>query len=1059
MIRNGVKSHSQLWRSLFVVTIILGTTACIFLFVRFQAHGATVERPGAASSNVQIFAFPARSGKSTFNVVSLPETDYAGDVQKGSSIFAAWDGNSTAANYMNFAHTKQNSDTSDNFLMQFFNQNQCIVNPSGKSVPGNMLSEKFTATFVKPNITPASQSQTHKTIRAYDHFEVVWGNGRFTVTITRYWRSIKLPDGVSASSFSPNDYFIEQPLPSDVPSPTPVTKTLTYSGDFAPFATRITHGEPYDVDTFARPASVLIDDVKNKDFNYFDISTEANGENTSPSEVSCVLNADTTVAEKVEPCGCLNNNNIKACSDKTIPYVDLWPPVQFSFATGSQWAVKDINELQDALASYGEQFNNDGSVRLDVNTYGATNNNEYNLAAMILGFKTKSKDAYFSWCFNGKSQQGLVAGGEWIEETQASIATKDADSSGCCDLVTRTPEVDANNDGLDDVWQKKYGYILTGQEGYLLPANYDSDSSGSKATTGLPGDGYVADEFLDTNGQRIAVAPGSINARTKEKYVTGDGKFSAGEEYIWGTNPLQYDTDQDGFPDEADVVGVGQSKVDFVSNLQPRQFPGPQDAFGNDRYNVKVKVLGRIDQLRTQEDADSSGSAFPNVTRIAEQTRDIFAQDPGEMTVALASEPESPGIYDKLTVQASLVMGDRAGGNPIFFWYAKRIPGVKNNPGTGQPNGKTPFLQGEGIYKFEKTIHDICPDCQPGDELEITVDVSDVVRGSVATDVTTIAVGGTNSLQIFQDCNQDGTDDEVGSSTYCFGSNGVTKDIPVRVSASFLDLDPSQYYFQWRLNNVVQTSNCLPANATSATTPVRCSFGTSQMVFTPHDSQTEYPIELLVYRNDRADIPPSQFNPTPSAQVARLESTIQSGIPAVTIVFEPTSTRQDGGYQVGSTITARAKVDFLDPQPKRQLVADTSIPGTTGGTKALRYVWRNSSHQIIKVDEIPSIDGSTITLTSKDPSLAEIYVEVTSPDFVSKTNEDVHVVLNGKGLAYFVNGNSATSFVARLQVRLASVLSLVPRPLVQVLRVLSVLAFSGIIVVFFVSIPKRSQKK
>lgn len=1045
---------------IFTSIAVIGTVSLAFLYVRFQAQSATVSRPGVATSNTQIFAFPARSGKSTFDIVSLPETNYQNDDKKGSALFSAWDGTSTAANYMNLVHTGQNSDRSDNFLLQFFNQTQCITDPSGNSIPGNLLSKKFTATFTKPNLTPTQPGTpvTRITIRAYDHFEVVWGNGALTVTITRYWRAITLPEGVTAETFKPNDYFIEQPLYTDVASPQPVVATLPYAGDFAPFSTKILHGQPYDIETYDRPADVLVDRQKNIDFNFFDIETKAEGEDTKPDKEICFLNVDTSVAEKTEPCGCLNNNSVKACGDPVIPYVDLWPPVQFDFVNGTSWLIGDPNDLNDAIAAYGEQFAGDGTVTLDLNTYDASNGNGYNLHAMQFGFKTEPVNSYFSWCFNGKSQQGLVAGGDWISDTRASIATKDADSSGCCDLVTRTPSIDANNDGVDDQWQLRFGYILTGDKGYMLPANYDGDASGSKALTPLSGDGYVADSFLDINGERIAVTPGSVNAKTGKKYVTGDGEFTAAEEYIWGTDPTQFDTDQDGYPDEADIVGLGQNKIDFVSPLQPRDFPNDQDPYGNDRFNVKIKTLARMYQLRTKEDQATSGSDSPNITRVAEETKDVFSRDPGEMSVSLEITPESPGLYDTFTASTSLTMGDRAGGNPIFSWYAKRIPGIKNNPGTGQPNGEQPLLQGESLSLLEKTVHDICPECQPGDKLQITVQVNDTVRGAVAVNKASISVGGTNSLQIFQDCNKDGADDEVGSSTYCFASKQVTKNIPVRVAASFLDLDPNQYYFQWRLDNTLQTSNCLPAAVSSTTPPVACSFGTNQMVFTPKENQAKYVIDLLVYRNDRPDVPPAQFNPTPSAEVAHFETTIESGIPAVTIVFEPAPATFGGAYPVGSSITARAKVDFLNPTPKGQLVVDPKVPGSTDGAKALRYVWKNAQNQILKVDEIPSIDGSTVTLKSNDPAVSELFVDVVSPDYFSSTDQSVPIVVSGRGITYFQNGPAVASLRGKIQAQLASVLSFIPEPLMQVVRIMAVIAFATVIILLFANIPHRRRK-
>jgi len=47
-------------------------------------------------------------------------------------------------------------------------------------------------------------------------------------------------------------------------------------------------------------------------------------------------------------------------------------------------------------------------------------------------------------------------------------------------------------------------------------------------------------------------------------FETGDGDFEEREEIFWGTDPTNADTDGDGFPDEADIVGLGQQTIQFT---------------------------------------------------------------------------------------------------------------------------------------------------------------------------------------------------------------------------------------------------------------------------------------------------------------------------------------------------------------------------------------------------------------------------------------------------------------------------------------------------------------
>lgn len=46
-------------------------------------------------------------------------------------------------------------------------------------------------------------------------------------------------------------------------------------------------------------------------------------------------------------------------------------------------------------------------------------------------------------------------------------------------------------------------------------------------------------------------------------FNTGDENFKDDEELYWGTDPTNADTDGDGFPDEADIMGLGQQTIQF----------------------------------------------------------------------------------------------------------------------------------------------------------------------------------------------------------------------------------------------------------------------------------------------------------------------------------------------------------------------------------------------------------------------------------------------------------------------------------------------------------------
>lgn len=82
-----------------------------------------------------------------------------------------------------------------------------------------------------------------------------------------------------------------------------------------------------------------------------------------------------------------------------------------------------------------------------------------------------------------------------------------------------------------------------GFRGYTSSGNFSEDDSGTDVTVDCK--------------HKWRDAPG---------YTSGSGKFPTGEEKYWKTDPTDPDTDGDGFPDEADAVGLGQQ--DLTWNYQ-----------------------------------------------------------------------------------------------------------------------------------------------------------------------------------------------------------------------------------------------------------------------------------------------------------------------------------------------------------------------------------------------------------------------------------------------------------------------------------------------------------
>lgn len=183
-----------------------------------------------------------------------------------------------------------------------------------------------------------------------------------------------------------------------------------------------------------------------------------------------------------------------------------------------------------------------------------------------LYFQTAPSELYTTWCVNGITQQGVVAGGQKVAETVAGSPV-----GPCCNAATRTPAADTDRDGLDDDWEKFYfiGKTINGVTYNAIDQVKPEDDPDH--------DGYCANSFPKQDapqGIPVTIAPSSVGAeqtaadgtKTHPKYTTGDCYFPNGEEYVWGTDPTNPDTDGDGVPDEADVAGKGQASFSYTSD-------------------------------------------------------------------------------------------------------------------------------------------------------------------------------------------------------------------------------------------------------------------------------------------------------------------------------------------------------------------------------------------------------------------------------------------------------------------------------------------------------------
>ncbi len=216
------------------------------------------------------------------------------------------------------------------------------------------------------------------------------------------------------------------------------------------------------------------------------------------------------------------------------------------------------------------------------------------------------------------SQQGLAAGGKEITDVAGTLGN----AVESCRQVTRVPSHDSDKDGMDDDWEIRYGFD---------PAN------GSDAFTDPDGDGFNIsdlDNFAERNNflgnceAGTRACPIHVTPDTTAQSLPGDGAFTNQEEYIWGTNPLDPDSDDDGYPDEADIVGVGQTKLEFVSDL----IANTPD---KDRITFRATTVVASGMLNE----DNSGTYK---TKIDSQEKTLFAGTDNSLAVDLTAVIPNP---------------------------------------------------------------------------------------------------------------------------------------------------------------------------------------------------------------------------------------------------------------------------------------------------------------------------------------------------------------------------------------------------------------------------------
>lgn len=251
-------------------------------------------------------------------------------------------------------------------------------------------------------------------------------------------------------------------------------------------------------------------------------------------------------------------------------------------------------------------------------------------------------DSNFAGCYDSFKETN--------KSTVSTCLTTEFDS---CKTDWGTVHQDTNGDGFSD---------LNEEDTTQVSRCYKHDF-GTNANASIFRENELASGVTDdSSGLDI-----SISCKHKwpnaTDYKSGSGKFPTGEEEYWKTDPADPDTDGDGSPDEADVIGLNQQS--FTWNYQTGDRVGvvvegtsmiPTDE-KNAYYKIMWGHLDVCDATKTHlldddgcDDSDDYGFGFFATKSPSEQGED-------RLKISLSYSPDNP-LADPSSENADNILGD-----------------------------------------------------------------------------------------------------------------------------------------------------------------------------------------------------------------------------------------------------------------------------------------------------------------------------------------------------------------------------------------------------------------
>jgi len=225
-----------------------------------------------------------------------------------------------------------------------------------------------------------------------------------------------------------------------------------------------------------------------------------------------------------------------------------------------------------------------------------------------------------TFALNDVSLQGIVAGGKSLPEGGGSA----------CGTVTRTPQTDADGDGMDDTWESVHG-LNPNDPGDAFD-DPDNDSSARFISNAL--------------GEELIISPSTGGG--------GPGVMNNKAEFDLDLDPQRADTDKDGTSDGDEVLGFGGQTVSFTNELP-----------AGEQFTVRVYAAGT--SLMVNADAE-----FAPIVKLDSATRTVASSNGERLRgEAVTAEPfTEPG--ETARIEAHFV-GTQ--GEPSAFEYTYIVDG------------------------------------------------------------------------------------------------------------------------------------------------------------------------------------------------------------------------------------------------------------------------------------------------------------------------------------------------------------------------------------------------